>query len=328
MPSISPVRWDPPPRAPFEGRFAANDRLAAVELWPTPAEGPEDVAADSRGFLYTGTVDGSILRFSPGGGDPELLFNTGGRPLGVEIDVEDRIVICDAHRGLLRWSGDSPELLVNSYEGEEFKFTNNAAVASDGTIYFTVSSRRFGIGDYKLDLIEHSGTGRLYALRSGGQLELLVEGLHFSNGVALSEDESFLVYAETGMYRLSKLWLTGARRGQIETLIENLPGFPDNLTQRDGIFWVALAGPRDKIVDILARSPILARLTAMLPDSLQPAPTRYAAVFGIGDDGTVIHNLQDPDGRYAVTTAALAHGDYLYLGSLHDSAVARIPLPV
>ena len=82
MLSISPVRWDPPPRAPFEGRFAANDRLAAVELWPTPAEGPEDVAADSRGFLYTGTVDGSILRFSPGGGDPELLFNSGGRPWG------------------------------------------------------------------------------------------------------------------------------------------------------------------------------------------------------------------------------------------------------
>ena len=326
MPSISPVKWNPPPRTPFEGRFAANDRLAGVELWHTPAEGPEDVAFDSDGNLYTGTVDGSILRFSPGGGEPEVLLNTGGRPLGIEVDSDDRVVICDAYRGLLRWSGGEPELLATSYEGEDFKFTNNASIASDGTIYFTVSSRRFDFDNYKLDLIEHSGTGRLYALRPDGQLELLLDDLQFSNGVALSEDESSLAYAETGLYRVSRLWLRGGSVGRVEIIIDNLPGFPDNLTQDGGIFWVPLVSPRDKIVDILARSPMLARLAANLPDPLQPAPARHAAVFGIDEDGTVVHNLQDPDGRYAVTTAALAHGEHLYLGSLHDSAVARLQI--
>ena len=30
--------------------------------------------------------------------------------------------------------------------------------------------------------------------------------------------------------------------------------------------------------------------------------------------------------RYTLTTAALAHGNHLYLGSLHDYALARIAL--
>lgn len=326
MPSITPVKWTPPPSTPFEGTFAANDKLAKVELWPTPAAGPEDIAFDSAGNVYTGTVDGAVLRFASGGGDPHLLFNTGGRPLGVEMDADDRLIVCDAYKGLLRWSGGDPEVLVDSYEGEQFLFTNNATIGSDGTIYFTVSSSRFDLASYKLDLMEHSGTGRLFAYRPDGNIEQLLDGLQFANGVALPADESYLVFAETGLYRLSKLWLTGERKGRTEVLIDNLPGFPDNLTHHDGVFWVAIVSPRDKVVDVLARSPLMAKLAARLPDSLQPAPRRHAAVFGVDDAGRVVHNLQDPDGGYAVITTARVHGGHLYLSSLHDSAIARLAL--
>jgi strictosidine synthase len=316
----------PPPPTAFAGPFATNDKLAEVELWPTPGEGPEDVAFDSGGNLYAGLANGSVVRFGPDGGDPQVLFTTGGRPLGLEVDANDRLVICDADRGLLRWSGGEPEVLVDSYEGERFVLTNNAAVASDGTIYFTVTSRRFGLADYRLDLMEHSGTGRLFAYRPDGEVEQLLDGLQFANGVALSADQSYLVYAETGLYRMTRLQLTGERRGRTQVLIDNLPGFPDNLTHHEGVFWVAIVSPRDKVVDMLAGRPWLAKLAARLPESMQPAPNRHAAVFGIDAAGEVVHNLQDPDGRYAVITSARVHGGHLYLGSLHDSAVARIEL--
>ena len=326
MPAIAPVKWNPPPPTPFEGRFAANDKLGRVELWRTPGEGPEDVAFDSAGNLYTGLADGRVLRFEPGGGDPQVLFSTGGRPLGVEVDADDRLIVCDADKGLLRWSGGAPVVVVDSYEGEDFVFTNNAAIASDGTIYFSVTSRRYDLANYKLDLMEHSGTGRLFAHRPDGRTEQLLDRLQFANGVALSADESYLVFAETGLYRMSKLWLKGERRGEVEVLIDNLPGFPDNLTHHEGVFWVGIPTPRDKIVDLLAKRPWLAKVVARLPDSLQPAPARYAAVFGIDGQGTVRHNLQDPTGQYAVVTSALMHDGYLYLSSLHDSAVARLKI--
>lgn len=326
MPAITPVKWNPPPRTPFEGVFAVNDRLTQVEMWRTPGEGPEDVAFDSAGNLYTGIADGRVLRFAPGGGDPQVLFSTGGRPLGIEVDADDRLIVCDAYKGLLRWSGGDPELLIDSYEGEDFVFTNNATIASDGTVYFTVTSRRYDLANYKLDLMEHSGTGRLFARRPDGRTEKLLDGLQFANGVALSSDESFLVFAETGLYRISRLWLKGERTGDVEVLIDNLPGFPDNLTHHEGVFWAAIVSPRDRLVDLLARSSMMARLAARLPDSMQPAPSRHAAVFGIDGAGEVVQNLQDADGRYAVITSARVHGGHLYLGSLHESAVARLAL--
>lgn len=326
MPAIKPVKWNPPPVTRFEGPFAANDRLAGVELWRTPGEGPEDVAFDSQGNLYTGLADGRVLRFGPGGGEPNVLFSTGGRPLGIEVDQEDRVIVCDAYRGLMRWSGGEPQVLVDSYQGTDFAITNNASIGSDGSIYFTVSSSRFSLADYKLDIIEHSGTGRLFVHRPGGEVELLVDGIQFANGIALAGDESFAVFAETGLYRLRKLWLMGESAGQTEVLLDNLPGFPDNLSHYEGVFWVAMVSPRDKVADLLARSPFLAKLAARLPESLQPAPGRYAAVFGVDGAGEVVHNLQDPDGGFATITAARVNNGYLYLGSLHESAVARLEL--
>ncbi len=326
MTVFAPVKWVPPPRSGFAGRFEANHRLADVEVWPVPAEGPEDVALDAAGNLYTGLVDGSILRFGPGGGAPDLLFNTGGRPLGIEIDGDGRLIICDAERGLLRWSDSEVEVLADSYEGERFVFTNNASVGSDGSVFFTVTSRRFGLGDYKLDLMEHSGTGRLYRYHPDGRLELLLDGLHFANGVAVAGDDSYLVFAETGMYRMSKLWLQGDRAGQTDVLIDDLPGFPDNLTRDGEVFWVGIVSPRDKVLDALGPRPWAARLAARLPERLQPAPSRYGAVFGIDGAGEVVHNLQDPNGVYATVTAAAVHDGRLYLGSLHEWGVAHIAL--
>lgn len=111
MPSIDPVRLEPPPPRSFQGPFAANDRLALAELWPTPGDGPEDIAFDSAGNLYAGLVDGRVVRFGPGGVGPETLFSTGGRPLGLEVDASDRLIICDAYKGLSRTEPATPEVV-------------------------------------------------------------------------------------------------------------------------------------------------------------------------------------------------------------------------
>lgn len=326
MRDFSPVKRSPPPVTAFDGRFEANRRLAGIEIWPVPAEGPEDVVLDAAGNLYTGVIDGSILRFGRGGGEPQVLFNTGGRPLGIEVDGDGRLIICDAERGLLRSTGGEFEVLADSFEGEPFIFTNNASVGSDGSVYFTVTSRRFRLGDYKLDLMEHSGTGRLFRYHPDGEVELLLDGLYFANGVAVAGDDSHVVYAETGMYRMSRLWLHGERAGQIEVLIDGLPGFPDNITRHEDVFWVAIVSPRDRVLDYLSPRPWAAKLAARLPDRLQPAPSRHAAVFGVDGTGAVVHNLQDPNGAYATVTSARVHDGRVYLGSLHEFGVAHIAL--
>ncbi|MGH2691509.1 MAG: hypothetical protein ACRDHM_03300 [Actinomycetota bacterium] len=80
--------------------------MAQVERWPTPAPGPEDLAFDETGRLYTGLEDGRIIRLAAGGRDAEVIAATGGRPLGVELSGDGRVVVCDAYRGLLRLEAD------------------------------------------------------------------------------------------------------------------------------------------------------------------------------------------------------------------------------
>lgn len=324
MARIEPVKWHPPP-TPTDS-YQVNRRLADVEIWSAPGVAPEDVVLDADGRVYAGLEDGRILRYGPNGEGPEVLATTSGRPLGLEIDADGSLVICDAYRGLLRLRDGALSTLADSFEDEPFLVTNNAAISGDGTIYFSVSSTRFDLAHYKLDLIEHSGTGRLFALHPDGTLEVLLDGLYFSNGVALSSDESFVVVAETGAYRVTRLWLAGEHRGEHDVLVANLPGFPDNVSQYRGVFWIAIASPRDKIVDALGPRPWLAKLVARLPDRFQPAPSRHAIVVGVDEQGTVVHNLQDPDGAYAVITGVRQFGDYVYFGSLTDPGIARLRL--
>ena len=57
------------------------------------------VAPDGR--VWTGTADGGIHVHDPAGGSTTTVAVTGGRPLGLENLPDGRILVCDAHRGLL-----------------------------------------------------------------------------------------------------------------------------------------------------------------------------------------------------------------------------------
>lgn len=325
-PPVEPVVWTPPPDTGLTGPHARNDALADSELWPVPGTGPEDVVLTADGTLYTGLQDGSILRITDDGDRVERVARTGGRPLGIELLHDGRLLVCDADEGLLAVDPDSGsiEALVTEVDGVRLKCTNNAAVAPDGTIWFTDSSRRFPVHHYKGDIIEHTGTGRLFRRDPDGTVTTAMDGLHFANGVALDPDGAFVLVAETGMYRIVRLWLTGEGQGRSEVFAD-MPGFPDNLsTGPSGTFWCAVASSRNKLVDLLAdKPPALRRLAWSLPDVVQPGPAKQALVFGYDGAGMLTHNLQWHGGDFIVATGVREHDGWLYVGSLQSSAILR-----
>lgn len=331
-----PEAWSPPPAPDFTGPFERNRALSGAELWPTGGLGPEDVAVDRRGQVYTGLADGRILRWpSTEGGTPETIASTGGRPLGLEVDAEDSLVVCDAKRGLLRVLGAGEpggrkriELLVPEHEGQPLAFTNNADIARDGTIYFTDSSV-WGIDHYRQDLIEHRAYGRLFAYSpSTRETRLVADGFYFANGVALAPDESHVVVAETGAYRLSRVWLTPERRGRRDVLIDNLPGFPDNVSRGPtGLYWVGVPNPRNRALDALLPRPLVRWAVSALPERWQPQASRYGMILAIDGEGRVRHCLHDPTGRLDHLTSAREHEGWLYVGSLTEPHVARVRVP-
>lgn len=329
--SIAPVAWNPPAAPALDGPYAVNNTLATVTRL---AEGlgpkPEDIAVDAAGRFYAGFEDGRIMRWDESFQTAEVFVTTAGRPLGLHFDAAGNLLVADSYKGLLRISTKGEiEVLATEHGGLPFRFTNDVEVAADGTIYFTDASHKFGQLEFVEDLMEHGGHGRLLAYHPASRTtELLLDGLQFANGVALDPEQQYLVVNETGAYRTLRYWLAGPRKGEPEIFIDNLPGFPDGIEAgTGGIFWLALASPRNPLMDRLGPHPALRRVVMRLPAALRPKPVRHAFVLGVNGEGRIVHNLQDPDGAYAPVTSAVEQGGKLYFGSILESALGRIDRP-
>jgi sugar lactone lactonase YvrE len=330
-PNVRPVVWQPPTPTPRAKQSTSSVRMPDVTVVSVPGAGPEDVLFDDAGRILAGLNDGQIIRVDTATKDIEVVANTNSRPLGLEWLPDGGLLICDAHRGLLRAdvaTGAVTEL-VRAVDGIDMVFCNNADVATDGTIYFTDSSRKFPIEYYKGDLIEHSGGGRLLRRNTDGTVDTLLDGLQFSNGVALAPDESWVVVAETGSYRLTKLWLTGERAGQHQVIVDNLPGFPDNIsTGSDGLIWVALPSPRDSVLDRLHKlPPSFRRAVWSMPESMQPGPKKTIWVQAYDADGNEVYDFQQPGDELNTITGVREENGRVAMGSLTATALGWFDLP-
>ena len=327
---VDPVAWAPPEKPPMIGPLAANRRLQVAELLAKGRiNGPEDVAVDSRGRIYGGTQDGRIVRLSADGG-LEMFADTGGRPLGMQFDAAGDLIVCDSYKGLLSIAADGHiVVLTTSADGVPFRFTDDLDIAADGRIYFTDASDRFYQDEYLFDLLEARPHGRL--LRYDPETrhtETLIKDLYFANGVALSSDQAFVLVNETYRYRITRYWLKGPKTGTRDVFIDNLPGFPDNISSdRQGTFWLALFTVRNDVVDRLHPYPFLKRQLTKLPRALWPKPEPYGFVVALDEAGRIIDSFQDPSGEHLrEVTSVKRVGDDLYMGSLHNDRIGRLKL--
>ncbi len=338
---IEPVAWNAPEAADYSGPHLRNERLAAlVPISVAPEIGPEHIEFGPDGKLYTGVLSGAVLRMNPDGSGIETLVNTGGRPLGLAFDGDGRLVVADALNGLLRLEPSGAlTVLADEVGGEPILYADAVVIASDGRVFFTDASHRLSPREYGtfdaalLDIMEHSCTGRVLVHDpASGRTQVVVRGLCFPNGVALSVDERHLFIAETGEYRVWKVASgareVDARRGaggsdpDARVILANLPGFPDNLTRGPaGRLWMGMTKPRSPAIDELAGKPFLRAMTLRLPKSMWPVPPVYGHVVAFDEEGRVLEDLQDPAGRIPETSGATEHDGRLYVQSLHAAAL-------
>lgn len=310
---------------------ATQTKFAVI---PVPGNGAEDVVVATsgadEGAVFTGTEDGSIFRIGHDGQKVDRVANTGGRPLGLEFAPDGRLLVCDAHRGLL-WvdpAAGTVELVTDSLGGARMRFCNNAAIAGDGTVWFSDSSTRYGVEQWKDDFVQNTRTGRLARLGTDGMVEVVLDGLAFANGVALSKDEDFVCVAETAGRTVVRRWLTGNRKGMRDLLCQNLPGYPDNIARgSDGLIWVTLASPVDPLVERLQTGPMaLRKVVTKIPAGLQPKPKQTVRVQAYDSDGTLVHDVDvrpaEYGAAYHMVTGVREHDGRVWMGSLHEPAVA------
>ena len=327
-----PAVWTSQPAPAMKGKFEPNEYLADTEiLGLNDGIGPEDIAVDEAGNMYAGYEDGRIVLYDVYGKNQGVFVNTNGRPLGLDFDANNNLIIADANKGLLSADPNGNlKSLTTEVHGIPFAFTDDVDIGPDGIIYFTDASSKYNIDNYRLDLMEHRPWGRLlsYSPKSGITGSLL-GGLYFANGVAVSPDGNYVLVNETSNYQVRKYWLKGQQAGQSEIIINNLPGFPDGISSNGkGIYWIAIPALRKSIVDYCADKPFLRKIILRLPEWLQPSPDRHGFILGIDGNGKVIHNLQYPSpDSFSPITSVEEKGGILYLGSLTYPGFARISAP-
>jgi sugar lactone lactonase YvrE len=328
-----PRAWKRPPAQPLRGAYQKNERLAALQrLAAVPGTaGPESLAIGPDNSLYSGFDDGRIVRFDARGNMLKTLCNTGGRPLGLRFHPDGSLLVCDARRGLLRVLPEGQvRLVADRAEGLRFGFADDLDVSADGRYaYFSDASSKWHYNEDHLDLLEHGGHGRLLRCDlETGETNVLLRGLQFANGVTLGPDDAYVLVTETGAYRVQRYWLKGERAGTAEVWLDNLPGFPDNIrfNGRDR-FWLAIPAPRNLLVDLAAPLPLL-RFGMLQYARFLPMPVAHAGiVLGIDLEGRVVANLQShAPGAYAFITQVMEAGSWLYVSSLKEKTLARLPL--
>mgnify|MGYP002055160584 FL=1 len=259
--------------------------------------GPEAIAFDGNGLMYTANEDGRIIVLNRDGSNPQDYAQTGGRPLGLKFDSNGNLIVADAFQGLLSIDTTGQiTVLSTSFAGVPFMLTDDLDIGSDGTIYFSDASSLNSLGNHTNDWGQPNG--RLLSYNPNTDVtNLLLDNLYFANGVALSHDESYLLVNESAVNHVRRYWLTGPNSGQTDVFsnVNQFQGLPDNITYNDdSLFWVA---------------------------------TFFGPVIALDNNGQIVYQLNFNSNLLTENTSAVQYNDTLYLGTLHDSLIGKIPIP-
>lgn len=312
-----------PPRVP-----GSVDNLHVAEIIQVPgAVGPESLAFDPSGDgPYAGVADGRVLKWhahnrswvqfavttshrdectSPFAPEMEHIC---GRPLGLKFDPKTGdLYIADAYFGLhvVGPTGGLATPIVTEVEGKPLLFTNDMDIDElKDVIYFTDTSTNFRRRHFMPSILTGDNTGRLMKYdKSSKEVSILLNGLAFANGVALSKDRSFVLVAETTTCRIQRLWIEGPNAGKSEVFAE-LPGFPDNVRRNPkGEFWVALHVKKSTFSHWLVSNPWAGKVLLKLRLSFKQLHTIFvgfkphAIVVRLSEKGEVLEVLEDSEGK-------------------------------
>ncbi|KAH8338282.1 hypothetical protein KR074_002374 [Drosophila pseudoananassae] len=364
-----------PPRE-LTGVLQLNSHLdGARHLFRDQVFGPENLLRGKDG-LYTGIHGGEVLHLNIEDERLKTVTKVGkpcdyfyddkvcGYPVGLALDTKgNNLIVGDAYYGL--WEVNlqtkrrtqlvSPEeILPGTRVDRPAQLFNSVAVSQNGDIYWTDS-----LSDDVALVLFANPSGRLFRYnREQKTNEVLLDGLAFANGLALSPNEDFVVVVETAAMRLLKYYLHGSRAGQTEVFVDGLPGLPDNLTPDSEGIWVPLGlsvdtenpsifaklSPYPKLRFFLSRIVALIQAPFRLFNSVFPnnfsahlfhsatswfstlSPNR-TTVLRVDWNGNIVKAFHGFDRSAAGISHAVEYKGHIYLGSPFNPYIIQVKLP-
>ncbi|WP_419997043.1 SMP-30/gluconolactonase/LRE family protein [Streptomyces boninensis] len=163
------------------------------------AEGPIYVPA-WRQLVWSDIPNDRMLRWDEETGAVSVFRRSAGHTNGNTLDREGRLITCEqGNRRVTRTEHDGTvTVLADQWQGKRLNSPNDAAVKSDGSIWF--SDPDFGItSDYEGYRAESEiGANNVYRIDpDSGEVRLAADGFGAPNGLVFSADERQLFVSDT-----------------------------------------------------------------------------------------------------------------------------------
>jgi Strictosidine synthase len=266
---------DQHPIPAMDGALTPNDLLDHCRVIGAPLPGVDDVALGPDGALYV-SAGRQILRLSGEGfGERNVFAEVDGNAGGLAFHLDGRLLVCVAGRGLAAIAPNGSQSWLNQVNDEPLKCLTDVAVAPDGTIFLAEGSSRNEPDVWLRDLMEKNNLGRLIAC--GPALDgakVLLKGLYYPHGLALSSDGKSLWFTESWNHRLSRVPVTGPTIGRPQVVTGNMAGYPARLSRASaGGFWLSVFAVRTHLVEfVLREDDFRADMMRTIPPDLWIAP--------------------------------------------------------
>ncbi|XP_046452409.1 adipocyte plasma membrane-associated protein-like [Daphnia pulex] len=375
--------FSPTPPLAFEGALDPKDyALAKAEkLFDGEIVGPEslEVSPIDPNVFYATLHGGSIIKIFGNGTQMKTVAKLGhkcsgswdvnncGRPLGIRFDRDGYLIVADSYLGIYKVDCESSGQVSNLVhkhaviEGKVARIFNGVAPAKDGRIYYTVTSTNYPF-DEALGEMLGAPSGRLMVFNpETNENKVLQENIHFANGILLSPEEDYVIYAECFRFRLHKYFIRGPKTGTTEIFLDGLPGTPDNLNlSPEGNILIALVSVRlpgefDPL-ELLFNHPWLRKLAirimhlakfpfdvvskfydfplfrqigshVMSLNLLVPVLPPYSIIVEADWEGKIVNSWHSNSADQRLFSDAKIVNGYMYLGSPFNDFLARIKMP-
>jgi len=239
---------------PMDAGLLPNDALDRFDVVTSSLTEIDDIATDAHGYLYVSSKN-QVLRFQEGK-DPDLsvFAEFEGPAGGMNFCPDGTLMVCVAEKGLTFVDEHGvPTGTVNVAGGLPIRCALSAVTGPDGAVYIAEGSVSHEPDDWYVDLMEGQQSGRLIRCSPDTfETEVLLSGLNYPYGVAISHDGRWLLMSEGWTHTLSRFPLDKIEESTREIVIPNLPGYPGRITlSSGGGYWLCIFAMRTYLVDFV-----------------------------------------------------------------------------
>ena len=347
---------------PLDGPMRPNTLL---EELPRLAGGdvgePTDVLPQADGSVLVSSGS-RVLRLGVGDGNVSVLAELDGPVTALTVGPSGEVLAGVAGVGVVRMEPSGrAEPVVTDAGGRPLACPTALSVhPGEGVIYVADGSLSSTPERWMWDLMDGSPTGRLVAFDPKTSVTtVLLEGLAWPAGVAVSPDGSELLFSTAWDHAVRRFDLTGT--ANVSVVQQGLPGYPGKVAPaRGGGYWLSVFALRTQLVELVLmedeyRSEMMRTIDPdywirpalrSLDSPLEPlqggaikklgvkkpwAPPRsYGMVLRLDGDGEILASLQSPaDGTRHGISSVRQQGDIVYIAAqggdtilVHEGAAA------